>query len=265
MTGVMSGKIELVDVQDRHLLLTSVSSKMRPLNANSWARVKRGKYRGDLALVTDVDNETLVCGVLLVPRIDMTTHRKRKRSFRPAQALFDADKIQEIFGVDSVERRNRMVVFMGQTYMGGCLSKDVHMTGLSSEGVNATAKELDFFRGCEGHWDTASKHISPIKSGDRVRVIRGAYIGTLGEITEVLDMTVKVFNREKDEVIEIPTPDVRRAFTLADYVKVTHGLNRGIEGFVVALDDHCVSIFSLPSEDDLEGKEVSEFNCALPI
>lgn len=251
-----------VDIQDRHLLLDMHAAGTLPIKAYSWARVKTGLYRGDLALVLDVNPKNLICSTLLVPRLNMSG--KRKRGFRPPPVLFNPEHIRVAFGHDSTEVLNRgLWAFRGQAYAFGCLCKVIHVTGLSIEGINATPQELEPFRGCE-IWDKAAKHISPIKIGDRVRIVSGTFVGMEGEISDVLDMTVKVKVTGKEgDIREVLTRDVRRAFKVGDFVQVVHGLDRGLEGFLVHLEGDTVAIFVLPPEDSNvlvnEGREVSRF------
>lgn len=252
--------VTIVDIQDRHLLLDMGFGGMPPVKANSWARVKKGRYRGDLALVANVNSTTLICSLLLVPRINMD--KKRKRGSRPPQLSFNPDTIKETFGHRSLERNNHHWYFKGDLYEFGCLWKNVHMTGLSIEGINASSQEIQPFYHCGEYWDKASANISAIQPGDNIQVISGTLQGMIGEISEVLDMTVK-FTVPGDigGALEVLTRNVRKNFKIGDFVQVVHGPDRGLEGFLVHLDEISATIFHQSSRSDTldgaSGKEVS--------
>lgn len=88
--------ITLVDIGDRPLLLNmemnGLHSSIKPL---SWVRFKKGLYRGDLALVRDVDGSTQHCEVYVVPRL--AYDGKRKRGNRPPPAYFDVARAERAF------------------------------------------------------------------------------------------------------------------------------------------------------------------------
>jgi transcription elongation factor SPT5 len=240
-------RISLVDTQDRNLLLNmSVAGRAPPIKHYSWVRVKRGVYRGDLGLVSDVNEATLSCSVLVVPRIHIG--RKRKRGVRPPQVSFDPEAIREAFGQDAVEKRNRLYIFKGGIYDDGLLEMDTHMTDLSIEGLNATEEELEPFRQSR-LWGMSNTFISPIRVGDRVRVVSGTFVGIVGEIVEVLSMTVQI-KWGANDAIEVLTCDVRKAFEIGDFVQVIRGIDRGLEGFLLCLEDKLASIYILPSDSD---------------
>jgi ribosomal protein L24 len=268
-------EIRLVDIHDQHLLLNmDVAGSAPPIKVNSWVRIKRGTYREDLGLVKFVTQPTLICDTYVVPRIPMTLDRKRKRGHRTPQLLFDPHAIQEIYGPDAADKRNRVYVFQGEVYEDGLLCREIHMTDLSIEGINATPEELEPFRQSSKIWNEAEAMISPIKVGDWVRVISGTFVGMVGEITEVLSMTVRIAGKRtvgdamairptwgeaQKDTREVLTRDVRKAFEVGDLVQIIRGLDRGLEGFLVRLEADSAVIYVLPSKQDnflKNGREV---------
>ncbi|KAF9455556.1 hypothetical protein BDZ94DRAFT_1363706 [Collybia nuda] len=263
-----------VDVLDRHLLLDmTLAGASLPVKADSWARIKRGKYRRDLALIKSVNPATSICSALVIPRINMG--KKRKRGFRVPQSLFDPATVQAAFGAKAAVMLKPMVwKFKSQLYEFGCLNQKIHLINLSIEGINATPQELEPFRQCGECWERAMVDISPIKVGDRVQIISGPFMGLVGEIVEVLSMTVRVCrgkgqdqwerkegtDQDEGDTREVLTRDLRRLFEAGDVVQVIHGHHRGLDGFVVHLEDSLATVYILPSKDefspDKDGKEL---------
>jgi transcription elongation factor len=259
-----------------------------PIKVNSWVRIKRGTYREDLGLVKFVTQPTLICDTYVVPRIPMTLDRKRKRGHRTPQLLFDPHAIQEIYGPDAADKRNRVYVFQGEVYEDGLLCREIHMTDLSIEGINATPEELEPFRQSSKIWNEAEAMISPIKVGDWVRVVSGTFVGMVGEITEVLNMTVRIavkktignweniesvlsndamaiqptWEEAQKDTREILTRDVRKAFKVGDLVQIVRGRDRGLDGFLVRLEADSAVIYVLPTRQGnslKDGREVRPF------
>jgi ribosomal protein L24 len=275
--------ISLVEIQDRHLLLSmDVAGVNPPIKNHAWVRMKRGLYRGDLGLVKYIERATLTCDTLFVPRILMGP--KRKRGNRPPPLLFNPKAIDEAFGKGAAEKRNRCYAFKGNIFCDGFIEKNIHMTDLYTEGINVTDQELEPFRRISELWDKSDPFMSPIRVGDWVRVVSGSFIGMVGEIVEVLAMTVRVSGKKKDggwediddfvangkarrpnwgnsqgETREVLTRDIRKAFETGDFVQVIHGEYRGLEGFLVRLDADFVTIYVLPSNStDPQKKAGSE-------
>jgi transcription elongation factor SPT5 len=233
--------IDLVDVQDRPLLLNmDLNGLPSSIKFSSWVRIKGGIHKGDLALVCGVDNPSLVCEVYVVPRLAYDA--KRKRGQRPPQALFDVERAQRAFK-SKAEVRNQAFLFRGKFYLRGLLMAEYHISRLTSEGVNATEAELQPFRQLS-EWDSAEEFISPIRVGDNVRVVSGAFKGGWGTTMEIKDVSVCLFWKgDAQDVREILTRDIRKFFRLGDFVQVLYGPNRGVQGFIVHLDAELVVLY----------------------
>lgn len=233
--------IDAVDLHDRPLLL-DMGLKDIPVTENSWIRVRSGKYKGDLGLLHSVDKSTLICAVYLVPRIRLD--RKRKRG-RPIQSLFDVSLVQGRYGEQSVQKRNGVFLFKDNCYEMRLLQASYHLSNLATEGINAREEELDFFRKVPELWDRANIFISPIKIGDRIRVISGPYIGMAGNIVNLSTMTATFSqNGSNQDAVEVLMTEIRKDFALGDFVQIISGSNRGTSGFVVGIEGQTACIYT---------------------
>jgi len=233
--------IDVVDLQDRPLFLNmnlnGLQSSIKPC---SWVRIKCGIHKGDLALVSDVEEHSLMCEVYVVPRLAYNV--KRKRGQRPPQALFDTERAESAFK-SKVEIHNQARSFRGQLYYLGLLCTVYHMSKLTSEGVNATVEELQHFR-LLSEWDRAQGSISPVRVGDKVQVVSGSFKGGWGTMAEIKETSVCLFWKgDGRDIREVLTRDIRKLFHLGDFVQVLIGPHRGVQGFIVHLEADLVVLY----------------------
>jgi transcription elongation factor SPT5 len=74
LRGVYQSKMKLVPVKEMVDTVT-VLRKAQSAMVGTWARIRRGKYKGDIAQITDVDPNRNEIEVKLVPRVDTTDYR----------------------------------------------------------------------------------------------------------------------------------------------------------------------------------------------
>jgi transcription elongation factor SPT5 len=132
--------IKAIDIEDRPLLL-SMDQPMR--RSSPWVWIKAGLYKGDLALVRDMDTQSQLCEVYLVPRLAYGA--KRKRGNRPPPAVFDAELAERAFN-SKVEIHNQVCLFKGNIYLSGLYLAEFHISKLSTKGINPTHEELKHFQ-----------------------------------------------------------------------------------------------------------------------
>lgn len=85
----------LIPIEDRTLLLDQVERKNVPIPRDSFVRIKKGLYKGDLAQVVVLMEREQEATVRLVPRLDL---QKGEQSYsaskvRPPQKFFDKSKV----------------------------------------------------------------------------------------------------------------------------------------------------------------------------
>ncbi|RDB22714.1 Transcription elongation factor SPT5 [Hypsizygus marmoreus] len=236
--------IENVDLHDRPLLLELDQRAYQPtLSENHWAWVKRGRYKHDLCLIRSVHSRSLQCDVTLVPRLHLS--KKRKRSSRPPQRLFDVEEISHLFGERSVTALGKTHLFRGRVYRSGLYETTFHVFDLTSEGVNASEDELNYFRVDADLWSAAEDFVTPVRSGDKVRIVSGELQGTLCRVVGFKEMMVCISTGDKSiGPQEVMRRAVHKVFDLGDFVQVVYGPNRGASGFIIGLEQGTALIYS---------------------
>lgn len=279
--------ITLIENRDMVPLLTMKKKEVVP-KRDMWVRIKRGKYTGDLAQITEVMGDGQGVAVLLVPRIDYNPERskneKKKRvgkanilQNRPPQGLLRPDTINEVYGRGSCLWRSPKYFFQNEEFTkSGLLDKEYPISSISTENINPTLNEIAKFQGddtenrsaevkinldaiAEAANKTASNNVRP---GDQVEAAEGELAGLKGVIETVTGevVTVRFPSREmigmtEDQLIELPAKSVRKIFKVGDHVKVMQGVNMNDTGMVLDVDDNIVTFFS-----DLSQKEVKAFS-----
>lgn len=230
------------------------------IKKNQWVRLKRGLYRDDLAVVTEVDNAQNRVTVRLIPRIDfqrlidkrngMTDDaNKRKRNFvRPAQGLFSHEKAQECGFEVTKEYQNYQ--FCGERYdKSGFLLKAFPANSVIVEGVRPSIAELEKFETTPDGVDIkrvvdgiseaidirAEERFQP---GDTVVVKAGHSLqGVRGVVTHISDdekVIVKAMQEDlQDKPISFEAQWLCKSFNTGDHVRVLRGRYEGDTGLVV--------------------------------
>lgn len=247
--------VDIIPLADRAPLLTmGESTSVKP---SSWVRLKRyGKYKDDLGFVYEVDPETLMMVVYLIPRIRLARKRKRNnqdsRQSRPPAALFDAKRVAEFYGEKEVQRKNLVFVFKGGIYLpGGLLELTCSPLEVSLTNINPTQPELDLFRASRNELilEALSAGMVSLHIGDRIKVIIGTFTGLSGRLVDIkMDNTV-VFETDKMIRHEAYFSEIRKYFNLGDYVGVLQGEFSGREGYIVELGSKSALIYERVGEE----------------
>lgn len=244
--GVLSYRgnpsIELIPLDDRVALLEM--NAPTTIRRNSWVRItRRGRYRNDLGLVHTVDESSLTAKVYLVPRIP---DRKRKRRCRPKPALFDATTVEATFGAGLVVKENDGWLFKGNRFVNGLEVQNFELYELSDRSVNATHDELELFhRTCDTWVEDAivlSGGTVSLRVSDKIRVVTGPYLASTGVVVDIIGDIVKIQSDSFPDPQQVRRWEVCKRFDRGDFVHVVHGLDRGVEGFIIDMDEGFVTL-----------------------
>ncbi|KAF8068625.1 hypothetical protein FPV67DRAFT_1668701 [Lyophyllum atratum] len=209
----------------------------------SWVRLSKPPYEGDLAYVKALDFDSAP-QLLVVPRIDFQ-RGKRRRGGRIEQALFDENRVRDVWGQQAVSRRNQVLVFKGAVYDHGFLWLTTY--DCYPEEAVPTSEELALF--------LKSPSIPPavfqrtveimgarrLQVGDSVKVVAGQAKGALGVVEDILNENVVVALGTISQTL--PILALRKFIRIGDEVQVTVGPHAGFEGWVVALIEDSVLIY----------------------
>eukprot|EP01103_Thecamoeba_quadrilineata_P003459 TRINITY_DN1322_c0_g3_i1.p1 TRINITY_DN1322_c0_g3~~TRINITY_DN1322_c0_g3_i1.p1 ORF type:complete len:1141 (-),score=235.86 TRINITY_DN1322_c0_g3_i1:101-3355(-) len=242
--------IKLVPIREMVDVL-KVSKKPTVLEKNSWIRVTRGTYRGDLGQVIEYDDASMKALVKLIPRLDLSKKaiittdepkpeektekseksdkndkeskaNKKKRALsikRPPQKFFSGKEIMDLGGLVRQKRRDDFEIYGGQRFKGGYMYKSINIKSLEINGVVPTLDELQRF-----------------------------------QEQPVNDTTLPLNTHEEEQPVippelEIPVAAPKANFAKGDTVIAIQGDLKHLMGVVESIDDGMVTI--MPKHEEL--------------
>ncbi|KAK8609561.1 hypothetical protein V6N13_062007 [Hibiscus sabdariffa] len=152
LTYIYASRVVPVPSNEVYHLL-NVKTKRSEVTKGMWARVKNGKYKGDLAQVVAVNNEKKKATVKLIPRIDLQALAAKfgagvsiNRTVIPAPKLISSIELEEFRPLIQFRRdRDTGIGFQildGMMLKDGYLYKRVSIDSLSCWGIMPTEEEL---------------------------------------------------------------------------------------------------------------------------
>ncbi|XP_010452326.1 PREDICTED: protein RNA-directed DNA methylation 3-like [Camelina sativa] len=152
LTGIYATRMVLVSKAETPNLLT-VQRKTKKVSEGTWARVKNGKYKGDLAQIVAVSDTRKKALVKLIPRIDIQALTQKygagvtiKKGQTPAPRLISSSELEEFRPLIQVRRdRDTGMTFEHLDSLmlkDGYLYKKVSLDSLSSWGVTPSKEEI---------------------------------------------------------------------------------------------------------------------------
>lgn len=237
-----------------------VIKEVTNLKPKSWVRLRRGLYRDDIAQVDRVELYRNTVILKMIPRIDLERIKTKmslkdwsaKKTYkRPAQKLFDVEKIKSLGG--EVSHDGDFFIYKGNRYNSkGFLFKHFTMSAVITDGVKPTLSELDKFEE-QPEGSDLKVIINPgdecehnFQAGDNVEVSAGDLVNLQGKILNVDEGRVTIMPRHKDlkDPLEFPAEELRKYFSLGDHVKVVAGRYEGDTGLIVRVEEDFIVLFS---------------------
>ena len=250
-------EVRVLPREEAHLCLLG-KFRFTP-SPESWIRIRKGRYRGDIAYIRHVDSRTLHIDVIVVPRINYGPGPKQKLGNRPQQQLLDAQDVQTKLGPGKITKLNGRWHFHGEVYT-GCgyfLLYDVDTAFYSPKPCFPTAAELNAFRECKEipthvFLATATQIAShTLRPGDRILIMAGDCIGLSGEICTITEDEAEVYLPDQNLLYSLPLRDVQRNFKSGDNVEVVAGIHKGLKGFVMTCVDHVLSLYDPDTKNEV--------------
>ncbi|KDP30494.1 hypothetical protein JCGZ_16173 [Jatropha curcas] len=192
LCSIYSTRVATVPTNEvAHLL--SVRGKSNVVSEGMWARIKNGKYKGDLAQVVAVNDARKRATVKLIPRIDLQAMAQKfgggvsmKNAAVPAPRLISSSELEEFRPLVQY-RRDRdtgkmFEVLDGLLLKDGYLYKKVSVDSLSCWGVMPSEEELLKFQPAENNNSDNSEWLKQLYgTPKKKRVIGNEKGGEKGE------------------------------------------------------------------------------------
>jgi transcription elongation factor SPT5 len=232
-----------------------------------WVRIAKGKYRGDVAFITDVNADSRTCKAYYVPRLDFDAKGKTSsrggRRVQPQQALFDPVVVQSANKrITIVDEQQKIYKYGKKIYTRGLVTEEeLSFDKVVQTRVHPTYEEFFLFHktgilDLEQYHRTLRNIIAhTLKEGTRVTVITGQQKGLKGTVKELVDQdTVRVDFTIDDGAtsltVDIPNLYLKVSdYEIGDVVEVIQGDKLGAKGLVVEVTEGCVVIHDGKSKE----------------
>jgi transcription elongation factor len=234
-----------------------------------WVKFRKGKYKGDVALVTEVDADNRTCKAFYIPRLNLDGKRKSKsqggRKLRPQQALFDpvvAQSAGEGGRISVVDNLQKIYKYRNQTYASGLITEDaLSLDKVIQAPATPTYEEFIIFQKTGvldfGQYNRTLRNMEALslKVGTKVTVVVGQQKGLQGTVKELVDQNMIRIEFPSDtqatslDVI-VPTKYVKISdYEMGDSVVVIRGDRMGVKGLVVEVKEGCIIIYDGNSKE----------------
>jgi transcription elongation factor SPT5 len=251
-----TNKISLVPEEEYYALFRSPTVFV----PEEWVRLAKGKYKGDLALVTNVDKVHRTCKAFYVPRLDLDGKTKSisrgKRKMQPQQVLFDPIVVKSAKKrVNTIDKRQNIYKYGKKTYVRGLImEEELSFDDVVQTRVIPTYEEFYMFHKSGildiQQYDRILSIIEAhsVKEGTKVTVILGQQQGLKGTVKELVDQsTVRIEPTAEDgansSTVDVPIEYIKISdYEMGDWVVVVRGEKKGMKGLVVETRHGCVVI-----------------------
>ncbi|RIB27124.1 hypothetical protein C2G38_2012223 [Gigaspora rosea] len=222
INNLFLSQVKLVPLGERTHVLT-IKRKDVKLKEGSWAKVKKGKYAGDLVQIAVVYEEgSTEVRIKCVPRID--------------------EKDAKSMSVNPAKRKKSLSTSTVKVYDRGYMEKDIKITNLNID-ISPTMDEITQFLSATDADENNRSESSlglPTKvrfsPGDEVEVIMGTERGIYG-IVDIVDKDRVTFTRHKStQQVTFLADSLAKRFNIGDHVQVLNGSHQGEAGMVVNID-----------------------------
>lgn len=270
----------LVPVKEYPDLLKQVKSSDVEIRPGIYVRIKRGIYKGDLAIVDNLSENGLDVRCQVVPRLDYGQNdeigpdgKVIKLKIKPLPALFSEQKARMYDPYKlQMGRVPNSFIYRGNEYYDGYLYKDFKLQFIQTKDVNPTLEELDRFQNqndedglnlqaiaatLKGNNAGEGKSSTAFQPGDKVEIRRGEQAKTIGIVVETAlnEITIKVTDsgdpRFVDQRLTVPANDLRKIFYEGDHVRIVEGKHFDETGLVIKIDGDSVVIVSDQTKEDV--------------
>ena len=225
--------------------LLTMKDPTTAVKAHQWIRVRNGAYKGELGFVTHVG--TWGARVLVVPRLKSPTMRaatslKRKRTpIKPEPSLFDPTTFSTMFQREPKLQNDGSYTSHGLVFHYGLLQLNLDLHSISLNHAGVPSRILGLFK-LSSHPALVGSSFPPpeewtFEEGERVFLVSSEKEATIAAV-KYTHLEVDLATNEGAEVVS--WYNVRKVFSVGDFVSVTSGLLRGTVGWVERIADDTV-------------------------
>lgn len=248
---------QIIDPSDWVKLLT-MQDPMTAVATGQWIRVRNGAYKGDLGFVTDVKAwgaRVLVVPRLKTPTLQAATSLKRKRtSIRPEPRLFDPATFSSMFQRQPKLQDDGIYTSRRLYFDHGLLRLNLDLHSISPNSAGIPTRILMLFK--------LSKH--PALTGfprpeewifEESEQITVFPSGKKATIAAIKSTHLEVDLATEEGIEAVSWHNVRKVFSVGDFVSVTSGLLRGTMGWVERIEADTVYLLECndsTSSDDIK-------------
>ena len=247
MPGVISSRQgvlrHFIDPSDWLNMLTMYDPRT-VFQVGNWVRVGRGKYKGDVGFVVQVES---FVEILLVPRLNpptaIDTSKRKRTTVRSKPELVDPDTIKEIYEVDPRHGPGEEVfTALGLQFQYGLVQKAYNFHSVSSTAIIPSSLFSSFL--FSGHPLVVSSEFPKpqewiFEEGESVN-IRSS--GERATVIAIEPRHLEVCRSNGSGNTAVPWNNVRKAIQIGDFVEVTSGSLIGVAGWVDCVDEEVVSV-----------------------
>lgn len=274
MNNIYMSRMTLVPIKEMTDVLT-IRGKEAEIKPGSWARVKRGKYAGDLCQIIEITESTDAVRIKIIPRLELKKKsviddKKRKKLGRPQQKLFNPNDVDK--SDHSLSKSKGYWIYGSDMFnKEGYLEKEMKIVSLDINNINPTLDEITKFTGGaigENQMDLAELSITSGSAiantedffvGEHVEVTEGELINLHGIVKSVDNDIVSIVAADAEEldtgVLTFSANQLRKRFLEGDHVKVMNGKHKDETGLVLKIVGAIITILS-----DLTLKEIVVFS-----
>lgn len=278
-------KVKPVPVKEVTQVFTSDRSKVQHVEAQKFARIKKGLYAGDLVLIDGIDDTCKKAKIKLVPRLstggavsdildDDLKGRfgdkadSKKQVLRPAQKLFTPDDYPEAKAMDGKKKEMHVYSLNGLRFENGLLVRTIAINHLEVKDVVPSLEEIEMFTKGELRKENkdllmekakiaieeSKAGLKNMEKGDRVKIIQGDLRGVPGEVVEVTEDHIKVLPHldvTKEPITFLPN-EIMKLFEPGENVEILGGKYKGITGTISKVEGNVALIISQDLKSEMK-------------
>ena len=236
------------------------------VSKHTFVRIKRGLYQKDLALVDTIDDDGASVIVKVVPRLDGATQEGRK--IRPPAKLFDPNLYDNVSSLKTNNPNMKIYVYKKQKFVNGLLKKKMPINILDKNNVFPSFDEVKIFKDAEPNKnrkmiimknlensiDESKRLHRSFEKGDKVKVVSGDLMNLVGVILEVNQDFILVDFSDSDyfnEPMRFKADELMKLFEVGNNVEVISGGYKGLNGFIIKIDENRVHIIGEENKDEI--------------